>query len=585
MKLKYLASVVLACGMLSSCDYTDLNPMSGFTDGSYWNSVQDLQLYANGLMGNFGGATWTAGNESDDFVTSDISSYLFNTMVLDDASGWDWTVVRNCNFFLARYDRVQGDEAEINNYVAIVRMIRANDYYNKIRRFGDVPWYDKDLQTNDTEELYKARDPRNFVLGKIIEDLQFAAKWLPTRGNTTVGYPSRDAAKALLSRICLYYGTYMKYHNEAANNGYGAEDLLKLAAQYSGEIMATGDYAIPAGTDAGADVVSYAEYPLPYSNQFIQNDLQSNKETIFARYYALDLVTHEVGRAATEAAQGLTKAFVESYLMKDGTPIYNEGSGYQGDDTYEHEFANRDPRMYQTVGSKDRIFWSTNEGGEEPTPYAVFINTAVTGYQSWKFHSSNRDQWQPRSSFFDWFFYRYGEVLLINAEANYELGSCTQTVLDNTINLLRDRVGMAHLTTSPVADAKPLDYGYAVDPLLYEIRRERRVEMVNEGQRLDDLKRWNAMKLLEDPKTMLGIRVSPEMQAVFNDAQAGIDFTQVGTLEYDGNTYVAAYPNQGLYPAGRKWTADDKRWLYPIPLQQTVLNPNLKQNPGWTQGN
>jgi len=170
--------------------------------------------------------------------------------------------------------------------------------------------------------------------------------------------------------------------------------------------------------------------------------------------------------------------------------------------------------------------------------------------------------------------------LLINAEANAELGTCTQAVLDKTINQLRDRVDMAHLTVNPVADQKPINYGYELSNLLYEIRRERRIELVGEGFRMDDLKRWNAMKLLENPLTTLGIRVTDKVKEQYNEIYA---FDSSNTRVYNGKTYLRIYAESYDNAAGRKWTENDRRWLYPLPIDQLALNKNLKQNPGWDE--
>ncbi len=220
-----------------------------------------------------------------------------------------------------------------------------------------------------------------------------------------------------------------------------------------------------------------------------------------------------------------------------------------------------------------------------PVNADVNAGAGVTGYPCTKFHSANSKQAEARNTYYDWFIYRYAEVLLINAEAKAELGTITQDVLDKTINKLRDRVGMAHLTMNPVADAKPLDYGYTISPLLYEIRRERRIELVHEGFRLDDLKRWNAMKLLDNPKTMFGIRITDDVRAEYE--KAGIEFGnkegQRPTATYEGKEYLYQYPDRDLDAtvSHRHWTDNDRRWLDPLPTTELVLNPNLKQNPGW----
>ncbi len=208
-------------------------------------------------------------------------------------------------------------------------------------------------------------------------------------------------------------------------------------------------------------------------------------------------------------------------------------------------------------------------------------SAGVTGYPCTKFHSADPTQREARNTSYDWFIYRYAEVLLINAEANAELGTCTQTVLDKTINQLRDRVDMAHLTTTPVADAQPLDYGYTISNLLYEIRRERRIELIAEGFRMDDLKRWNAMKLMENPKTVLGIRVTDKVKEQYTGITTFGGDDGRSTIEYNGNTYVYQYTSKSLDDAGRKWSDNDRRWLYPLPTDELTINKNLTQNPGW----
>ena len=479
---------------------------------------------------------------------------------------------------LQRYETVSGTESEINQYVAEVRFFRALDYFGKIKAFGDVPWYEKDLQTTDKDELYKARDSKDFVLGKIIEDLEFAITWLPDLGKQESGRLTKDAARTQLARVCLYYGTYKKYHNESGPPTSG--ELLSKAITLTNEIMNSNNYAIVKGTDAGCGQLPFEGYPLYYSNQFVQEDLSSNKETILARYYEDGVLMHQTGRQAGSLGKGLSKDFVESFLCTDGLPI-SVSKMYKGDESLEDEFVNRDPRMYQIIDNRNKPFTIIN-GEQQVNPFpACGANDAVTGYPCVKFRSPLQAQWEANKTTYDWFVYRYAEVLLINAEAHAELGTCTQEVLDRTVNQLRDRVGMPHMTTSPVADPAAIDYGYEVTPLIYEIRRERRIELVTEGHRLDDLKRWNAMKVFENPKTMLGIRITDAVRKLYegNVVFGGADGRP--TVEYQGKTYLFQYPSKSLDDPGRKWSPNDKRWFSPLPTDELTLNPNLKQNPGW----
>ncbi|SCD22151.1 SusD family [Proteiniphilum saccharofermentans] len=588
MKLKYLIYVAIFSGSLVACDVTDLSPIDSFTDESYWTSVNDLKLYANGLYGNLSAPTATGDNISDNFVTNSYSSYLFNELTIpaeaSSDNGWYWNTIRNCNYFMQRYDKVPGPEEEINKYVAEVRFFRGLLYFDKIKSFGDVPWYETDLQTSDTEELYKARDNRDYVLGKIMADIGYAINWLPTKANAESGRLHKDAAKTQLARICLYYGTYKKYHNETSSvDSLSSTSLLQKAASLAKEIMDSGNYSIVKGTDAGSDQLSFDGYPLYYSNQFTQEDLSTNAEGILCRFYETGVLTHETGRQVSENGMGLSKDFVESFLMKDGTPIFNAGSGYKGDDNQENEFADRDPRIYQIIDNKHRPYTVISGTRYVNAVANVTASQGVTGYPCVKYRSANSKQAEARNTSYDWFVYRYAEVLLIYAEAQAELGLCTQEVLDKTINLLRDRVEMAHLTVSPVADVRPIDYGYTLSNLLYEIRRERRIELIAEGFRLDDLKRWNAMKLLENPKTMFGLRITDDVIAAY--AAANITFGGASgrpIITYDGETYLYQYAAaKTLNDAGRVWSDSDRRWLSPVPTNEITLNPNLIQNPGW----
>lgn len=584
LKLFLLITTATASSILTSCSYTDLSPLDSFTDESYWNTPSDLKLYANGLYGIISSPTATGDSQSDNFVSTNYNSFLFDEYLVptqaSSGSGWYWNDIRSCNYFLQRYKKAVGSEAEINKYVGEVRFFRSILYFSKIRMFGDVPWYDKDLNTSDTNELYKARDSRDMVLAKIIEDLEFAIENLPASGDEEKGRINKDAARTQLARVCLYYGTYKKYHKD--NGTISSTELLTKAAALTNDIMQSGRYEIVKGTDAGAAQSAYEGYPLYYSNQFIQEDLSGNKEAILCRYYTVGVLTHGIGRTAGGGGVGLTKDFVESFLMKDGTPIYNQNSNYQGDEDQNVEFANRDPRIYQIIDNEKKPYTVQN-GERESHVGNVNSNEGVTGYNCVKFRSPNTQQSEANNTFYDWFVYRYAEVLLIHAEAKAELDQCDQSVLDKTINLLRDRVEMAHLTANPVADAKPINYGYTLSNLLYEIRRERRIELIAENHRMDDLVRWNAMKLLENPKTMLGLKITPtiietyQKQNVTFGGEGGRPVTQ-----FDGSTYLYQYASsKALDDAGRKWSATDRRWLYPLPTNELTLNKNLVQNPGW----
>lgn len=583
MKLKNIILLAFIIGTVASCDVTDKDPIDSLTDKTYWKSADDLKLYANGLYNNLSSPNVGKDNVSDNCVTTNYSTYLYDELTVPSTAsdaGWTWENVRACNFFLNRYDVVEGVDEEINKYVAEVRFFRGLDYYNKIKRFGDVPYYDKDLQTDDIDELYKPRDSRDFVLEKIIEDMEYAILWLPENGQAESGRLTKDAARTQLARIALYYGTYKKYHNEGTSPT--AEELLQKAADLTQEIIESGNYEIVKGSDSGSGQMPFENYPLYYSNQFVQEDLTANKEAILIRVYKKGVLTHETGRDAGEKGAGLSKDFVESFLCIDGKPI-SVSDKYLGDETLDIEIKNRDPRIYQIIDNWNKPYTVINNERQVNVLQSVDGNVGVTGYPCVKFRSPLQEQQEARQTTYDWFVYRFAEVLLIHAEAKAELGVCTQEVLDKTINQLRDRVEMPHLTMSPVQDLNPVDYGYSLNSLLYEIRRERRIELIEEGFRLDDIKRWNATKLFENPKTILGIRITEPVIELYGDNNitfGGDDGRPV--VEYNGKVYLKQYASKSIDdPAMKEWGKDDRRWFWPLPTNELVLNKNLKQNPGW----
>ena len=581
MKLKYIALTVLLCGVFS-CDVTDISPKDSLTDASYWNNPEDLKLYANQLYENFPAPGVDKDNISDNNVTTNYQSVLFNernvpTSSNKDNDTWSWDKIRACNFFLTRYDKVVGNEDEINMYVAEVRFFRALDYFAKVKKYGDVPFYEKDLQSNDNDLLYKARDPRDLVVSKIIEDLEFAVEWLPEPSRADEGRLHKYVALNQLARVCLHEGTFKKYHNISGTPS--TDELLRKATSTAEQIINSGLYEIVPGDNVGSGQLPFEGYPLYYSNQFVQENLVGNRECILPRIYKTDVLTHETGRQVDESGIGLSKDFVESFLCIDGLPI-SVSTLYQGDNTLETELTNRDPRMYQVIDNKHKPYLVV--GGErQVNPYTnVEPSKGVTGYPNVKFKSPLMEQAEARKTTYDWFLYRYAEVLLIFAEAKAELGECTQDVLDKTINKLRDRVEMPHLTVNPIADLKPINYGYSISNLLYEIRRERRVELIGEGFRWDDIVRWKAAKLFENPKTFLGLRVTPDVVALYPE---GTFYGENGLsiIQYDGKELLRPYKGKALDDSGRKWADNDKRYLEPLPLDELNLNTNLVQNPGW----
>lgn len=587
MKMKYTYLSLLA-GMLlgfTACDVTNTVPEDAITDLNYWTKVADLKQFANSFYTTLSGPSQWLDDTSDNAVSNSPKDWLFNNAIVPGSGGeWatsNWANIRNLNYFLGRYQTVEGDEGEINQYVGEIRFFRAHEYFNKVKTFGDVPWIDKDLTTADTELLMKARDPRSFVIDKIIEDLTFAANNMKKPADLEKGRLNRYAALQLLARVALYEGTWMKYRNIS-----GWETYLQKAVEASSTIMNEGNYAIVKGNAP----FKFEGFPLYYRQQFIQEDLSTNAECVLARIYQKDLLMHGLSRSVNETGWGISKDFIEDFLCIDGKPI-TLSDQYQGDETFLLEMQNRDPRLRNMVDNPMLPYFLD---GTTPISYpvtSIAVNQCPTGYMASKFRDPVPAQNEANQTTYDWYVFRYAEVLLINAEAKAELGTITQQDLDKTINQLRARLDepgkfvMGRLTMNPPVD--PLAtvngaprYGYTISSLLYEIRRERRIELAFEGFRWDDIVRWKAGKLIENPKTMLGITVNEEVEQHYTIHNGGTNpFTSrtfYQLTDWDGKTkkLLKVYDNMS-----RTW--DDRLYLKPLPIDQLQLNDNLTQNPGW----
>ncbi|WP_300602390.1 RagB/SusD family nutrient uptake outer membrane protein [Niabella sp.] len=603
MKQRYLLYILACLVFATSCKKVlDRTPQDAITDLNFWSSIDNLKLYCNNFYGSLYVPGATADNQSDNSVPNTVNTWLYGDAVVPaSGGGWgysNWSNIRNANYFLARYQQVVDDPALINRYVGEIKFFRANEYFNKVKSFGDVPWINKDLNINDSAFLYKPRTPRQTVIDSVIADLNAAVAYLPLPANAELGRLHKYAALQLLARVNLYQGTWMKYRNVS-----GWQTYLTNAATAAKQIMDNGGYSIPRPTalyyfkngdlvDAKTNTYATKDYPLYYKEQFITEDLTPNKECVMPKIYVVNVLTSGLSRTVGEANVGVSKDLIEDFLCDDGLPIALSPR-YKGDDSAAIEFQNRDPRLRNMI---DNRFLPNNLNNT--TLVSNYLSPVAsgtpTGYLASKFKSPIPKQNEANQTTYDMFVFRYAEVLLTYAEALAELGNITQTDLDNSINLLRARLDepslpggkMARLTLNPAADpnattiAGKSRYGYAVSPLIYEIRRERRIELAFEGFRWDDIVRWNAGKLVENPKTVYGIVASADVRSQYNAYYGSNIFTGVNLAtitDWDGKNKQVISP---YTRAMRTW--NDKLYLNPIPQDQINLGKgSIVQNPGW----
>jgi hypothetical protein len=580
----------------------DKFPKTRITEGGFFNTAADLQTYINGLYddGDLMSTGWFSDDESDN-VTFKISMgdtwlMLYGQLSAATATGWGWGSLRSVNFFLQNADRATGNEAEINNCIGIVRYMRAWFYIRRVQLYSDVPWTDKALASDDPD-VYRAADPREFVVDRIMEDLEFAAANVSAEtGNKTRVH--KYCALSLLSRFCLYEGTYRKYHPEL-NLATTADRFLQRAITASEEIMNSGLFAIstegvPAEehTEGGGFYVSTA-----YRALFQSQNLSGNREIIQWSDYLFQRRANGTGRVKGMDF-GLTRALIETYLMRDGTP-FTSTAGYETK-TFADIGKNRDPRMAETVCfpgfTAARASNSMPMGG---------------GYDQIKFYP-REDAWH-QSGGGAWeaiLIYRYAEILLNWAEAKAELGTLTQADLDRSITPIRARVDMPPLSLAE-ANANPDSYLAGHYPnvqganrgVILELRRERRVEFACEGLRLMDIYRWACGELQavhqqgiyieglgaydvtgddipdvallateddESPIAHLPDEVTEKLTKIAVDGSKGF------TLEHGSYGHVLIEGDKNRVP----WE-NPKFYYRPIPQTQITLNPQLKQPFGW----
>ena len=540
--------------LLAGCkrdNLLDKFPPDAFTEPTYFKTENDLKYYANSFYGSLPTQFPNNDDNSDNMAPRSLNTLLAgNYTVPSTGGGWgvlNWTGIRRCNYFLARYSRAETHLKE--RYAAEVRFFRALYYWEKVKNFGDVPLVLADLNEN-SEELYGPRVPHKQVMDKVLEDLNFAVANLPTKSEAAAGRLHKDAANTLKSRICLWEGTFRKYHK------LGDENIFLTEAVNSAEaIINTGIYEIYSTGKPNED----------YRNLFIQKDLSGNKEAIMARIFLKDISTHDYTRTSGENNTGLSKSSADAYLFTDGKPIGVTSFSYD-DSTPEKEALNRDPRYAQTIAIPGFVWTEPNQIVQLP---AIGTSRTSTGYWNIKARSSDPLQWIAGQSDLDAFIFRYAEVLLNYAEAKYELaGTLTQAELDKSINKLRARVAMPNLTPNPAVDPNADDFGYPVTPLLYEIRRERRIELMGEGFRFNDMLRWKAGKLIESTKSIRGMKLTDQLRAKYT--------YDISKITVDADNYIIVYPT--FATKNRVW--NDKMYLYPLPTEEIKLY-NYKQNPGW----
>ena len=571
-------SAAIAC--ISCEDMLDYQPKDRLSPDTYFKTETDCELWTNNYYTVFPSAEGIYSEPYDVIVRDVLADEISGVRKPMPTDGnWNWEKLREMNFFLSRASQVE-DESVRLEYEGLTRFFRAYFYFEKVKRYGDVPWVDRPLGS-DEEELYKGRESRESVMEKVMEDVDFAIANLPEVQN--VYRVTRWTARALKSRIALFEGTFRKYHGL---DGY--EEFLQACVNAS-EPFLTGPYSI------------YTSGSTPYQDLFTsQNAIET--EIILARAYtsAISGMTHDVNghlTGATMGRPGMTRNVVNMYLMRDGSR-YTDQENY-AIKTFVEECKNRDLRMAQTLRTPG---YKRIGGSKELAPD---LSRSTTGYQLIKYLTEEKYD-ANKASTNDMPLFRLAEVLLNYAEAKAELGTLKQADLDNTIRPLRVRAGLPDLDMEE-ANANPDPYlsspetGYANvtgdnKGVILEIRRERTLETPMEGLRYWDIMRWKEGKRFEKPIEGLYFPGTGEYDL---DGNGSVDVCIYDTEKAPGNSADVLYLKLGsdivlsegtsgnvlAHSTQQRIWNEERDYLYPIPTDDRVLTQGaISQNPGWNDG-
>jgi len=574
--------LTMVLGVFAGCtqdDFLEKYPLTGVSPETFFKKGSDFKIYVNQFYDYLG--DWTGysigpyayDNGTDNQVTVVHDSHLNGETIVDVVDKqWDGTYsnIRDLNVMLAA-DLKGGNWDEIKPYMAEGHFFRAWLYFNLVQRFGDVVWLNKPLQPNDKEDLMLPRLPRNAVIDSIVADLDFAIKYLPGKQNAEQFRLYKEVALAFKSRVCLYEGTWEKYHGKENDpfrvQGSDGSKFIQMALDAAQQVINGGLFDIE---KKGSE---------PYFELFNKDDYTSNKEIILWRKSDRELRAQNVSGTIRGNGQniGLTKDLIDSYLCLDGKPI-SLTSFEIVDDSLTALIENRDPRLAQTIyypGIPAIIVDQTGEVQEYFT--YVDLTTCRTGYHFRKGANPLRSNQPANQDQTAYVYFRYAEVLLNFIEAKAELtemgkATLSQNDFDISINKLRNRVDMPQFNYSvPIID--PIDAFTGELPwYLVEIRRERRIELAVEGYRMNDIFRWAAADELIKGRIFRGAKFKWYVDRKWFTSGQIKHVDNEGLLSPWHNTFIA---NQGGYAFNL-----NRDYLYPIPSQEIIL-ANYTQNPGW----
>jgi hypothetical protein len=642
-----IVAVGLSLLSLAGCDdFLDRKPLDQLTPNVFFGSEGDLAAYAINAYnfrtvgsGEYGISVFKDDNGTDNQAGPDGSNFWLpgQKKVLASGGAWDFSKIRACNYFfdnvLPKYEagKITGTPANVKHYIGEMYVIRAYNYFDKLQNLGDFPIIKTALPDNEKVLTDSSkRQPRNKVARFILEDLTKAIELLkdvPPYGKNRI---SKNVAYLLRARVALFEATWLKYHKGTAlvPGGPGwpgkAEDIQGF--NIDSEINYFLDEAIKdskivgdqivgklaVNTDASEGMDNSYKSLNPYYTMFCDETMEGYSEVLMWRQFVKGQVTHNIQMELCRngGSSGWTRGMVESFLMRNGLPIYAAGSGYNGDaDGVNATLANRDSRLsIFTKKDGDINFYDNGVANIYDKP--LILNSsdtrAVTGYtvKKGKHYSGVMAQGHGEGVTGSIVF-RGTEAMLIYMEAYYERNHSIDATADSYWRALRTRakvdpdynktIAATNMAEEAKGDWGAYSHGQLVDPTLYNIRRERRNELCAEGFRWTDIKRWRSCDQIKnyqiegfhfwgtkyetayktaDGKNMI---VVDPVKGNMSSQSLGVyirpyQITQTNNSFYNGYNFVEAHYLEPIAQSNFRQTSSDKS-----DLTKSVIY----QNPGW----
>ena len=664
-----MIAVALAAGTASCEDFLDREPMSTVSPETYYSSEAQLEANLNDEYPNvlpsyqqysYGVFAEDKGTDNQIEVNANDRYTLDRWKVAhSEGNNWKFERIYRINFFLSEVlpkfgedmsgaqNTISGTVGNIKHYIGEAYFLRAYEYFKKLQLFGDFPIIKEPL-TNDREALIAAstRSPRNEVARFILDDLDKAYDYMSDVDMATTRI-NKDVAKLLKSRVALFEATWLQNFKGTAfvpgGEGWPGASLYSSYEYPSGSIDNEIKYFLENAVDASKTVAdkykgsltdntgmlqqSADEVSNPYYDMFAQEDLAGVSEVLLWRQRARGLSTHNINAAAGRGNYriGLTRGYVQNFLMADGTPVYTHGTYadgdgyYMGDKNIANVRVNRDSRLsifLKEPGQTNIFLEVDNSEGTDAVmtePYPSITNGDnergyATGYALHKGGSFNRKHYANGGGYTGEVYFRSVEALLNYMEASYLLNG----ILDNTAReywtLIRRRahvdenfdktINMTDMSKEAENDWGAYTAGNILsDKTLYNIRRERRCEFLAEGLRYMDLRRWRSMdQLINTPYHMEGMHLwNTPMEKWYLDDKGKSTLIADGTSQANVSSesrseYLRPFEKTSTQPGYDGCTWKMAHYLEPIMVKQFQLTATsgadtstsiLYQNPYW----